>query len=110
MRGALFDEETNAKLRRLRAAISTEPVPIASERRVRAWQLYLAERDSPGLRDELPEVVLADSIVEELPRSDAREALALEPEEWELGRECEIRAAGAGIPLPAYIRTLACWG
>jgi hypothetical protein len=107
MRVALFGEETNVMLRRLRAAIGTEPVPIAGERRVRAWQRYLAQRDSPGLHDELPEVVLPDSIVEEVPHDGAREALALEPEEWELGRECEIRAAGAGIPLPAYIRTLA---
>jgi len=107
MRAALFGEETNAMLRRLRAAIGTEPVPIAGERRVRAWQRYLAERDSPGLHDELPEVVLADSIAEEVSCDGAREALALAPEEWELGRECEIRAAGAGMPLPAYIRTLA---
>ena len=107
MRAALFGGETNVMLRHLRAAIGTEPVPIAGERRVRAWQRYLAERDSPGLHDELPEVVLADSLAEEVSSDGAREALALEPEEWELGRECEIRAAGAGIPLPAYIRSLA---
>jgi hypothetical protein len=89
---------------RLRAAIAVGPQPVAGERRVRAWQRYLTERDAPGLRDELPEVVLPESISGEAVRRHAPAALALSPDLWDLGRRCEIRAAAREAPLPAYIR------
>jgi hypothetical protein len=89
---------------RLRAAIATERERAAGERRTRAWQRYLADRDTPGVRDELPEVVLPEAISDETARRHAPGALGLSPELWELGRWCEIRAAARGVPLPAYIR------
>jgi hypothetical protein len=107
MREALVEIGSSVLQPRLRAAIAAGPEPVAGERRIRAWQRYLAERDAPGVRDELPEVVLPESIPGETVRRHAPAAPALSPDLWDLGRRCEIGAAGRDIPLPAYIRGLA---
>lgn len=107
MQEALAETGSAALDSRLRAAIAAGPETVAGERRIRAWQRYLTERDAPGLRDELPEVVLPESISGEAIRRHAAAALALAPDLWDLGRRCEIRAAAREAPLPAYIRSLA---
>lgn len=92
---------------RLRAGLANSPVRAAADRRLRGWQRYLSDYDSPGLRDELPEIVLAESVSEEAARRHVAAVLAISSESWEIGRQCEMRAAGANVPLPTYIRDLA---
>lgn len=91
----------------VRGALTDSPAQPAADCRLRGWQRYLSTYDSPGLRDELPEIVLAESIPGETARRHVSAALAIPSETWEIGRQCEIRAAGADVPLPTYIRGLA---
>lgn len=92
---------------RLRYALAENPAQTAADRRLRGWQRYLSTYDSPSLRDELPEIVLAESVPSDTARHHISAALAIRSETWEIGRQCEIRAAGADVPLPTYIRNLA---
>ena len=88
--------------RRLIAA----PIRPAADRRLRGWQRYLWERDSPSLVDELPEVVLSSSTCDRSVSLDVASAFEVDAAEWDLGRECEIRAAALATPMPSYIRAL----
>lgn len=83
-----------------------EPIRPAADRRLRGWQRYLWERDSPSLIDELPEVVLSSSTCDRSVSVDLASAFEVDAAEWDLGRECEIRAAALATPLRSYIHAL----
>lgn len=91
----------------VRSTITATPIKPGADRQLRSWQRYLSGQDAPGLADELPEVVITESTSGQCARAEVGASLDLGVAEWEVGRQCEIRAAGAGVPLPAYIRSLA---
>jgi hypothetical protein len=110
---ALAYEQVQAELpdrdlsRRLRSALSSRPLRFASTDKLRGWQRYLLQADSPGLRDELPEVVLGAGISISVVARALPAALRLGSGDWQLGCECELRAAADMTLLPEYIRALA---
>lgn len=92
---------------KVRAALPASPLDFGATEKVRAWQRYLLQADAPGLSDELPEVVLGSGISCATAARLLPAALRVPSDEWDLGRECELRAAAAALPLPDYIRALA---
>ena len=106
LRSALAGADSVDRLLRLQEALIAEPIRPAADRRLRGWQRYLWERDSPSLVDELPEVVLSSSTCDRSVSVDVASAFEVDAAEWDLGRECEIRAAALATPMPSYIRAL----
>lgn len=110
---ALAYEKVRAELahislaQELQAALPANPLDFGRTEMVRAWQRYLLRADAPGLGDELPEVVLGRGISCEMAARLLPAALRLPSDEWDLARECELRAAAVELPLPDYIRALA---
>jgi hypothetical protein len=92
---------------KVRRALPASPLDFGATEKVRAWQRYLLQADAPGLSDELPEVVLGGGISCATAARVLPAALRIPSDEWDLGRECELRAAAASLPLPDYIRALA---
>lgn len=89
------------------AALPASPLDFGATEKVRAWQRYLLRADAPGLSDELPEVVLGGGISCATAARVLPAALRIPSDEWDLSRECELRAAAAALPLSSYIRALA---
>ena len=106
LRSALAGVDPVERARRLGAALVAEPIRPATDHRLRGWQRYLWERDSPSLVDELPEVVLSSSTCDGGISVDLASAFEVDAAEWDLGRECEIRAAALATPLRSYIHAL----
>jgi hypothetical protein len=103
---ALSALDRTSCVQRLRSRLAKAPLLHADGRRLRAWQRYLEQCDGPGLDDELPEIVLSADA--ELPAAtDIQMALRLGSAEWDIGRQCELRASALATPLPDYIRALA---
>lgn len=90
----------------LRQAVESEPLRFAPNERLRSWQRYLLSADGPGHRDELPEAVLGAGISSRAATDALPMALDIGDTEWELARECELRAAAKPTPLEIYIRGL----
>jgi hypothetical protein len=92
---------------RLRRALPSQPLRFGATDQLRGWQRYLLQGDGPGLRDELPEVVVGKGISAASAARVFPAALCLGSDEWHLGRECELRAAEVAVSLPDYIHALA---
>lgn len=95
-----------ALMQRLRRVLPSQPLHFSATDRLRGWQRYLIQGDGPGLRDELPEVVIGRGVSAKSAAHVLPAALRLSSDEWLLGRECELRATAVAVPLPDYIHTL----
>jgi hypothetical protein len=87
----------------LLGAVDQDPLRFAPTSPLRSWQHYLLSADGPSISDELPEVVLGAGLGEAEAEDLLGPALGLTRAQWELGRECELRAAAQQCPLPCYI-------
>ena len=106
IRSALAGTDPLERVRRLEDVLVAERVRPATDRRLRGWQRYLWERDSPSLVNELPEVVLSSSTCDRTVNLDLAAAFEIDEATWNLGRECEIRAAALAAPLRSYVDAL----